>query len=233
MHVRIERLDEVEIGGRLRRGCFRYRARGRGRRDSGEKAHDLLAKRGAFGGVLEHVADTGVPLLGVGIEVVEQQLAHFHFHQIDQLGVLDRVALVEKHQHVGHADLTRQQHVLFGLRHGAIRCGDDQDRAIHLRRAGNHVLDVVGVAGTIHVGVVPVRRLVLDVRGGNGYAAGFFFRRVVDRVKAAEHDLGIVLLQYLGDGRRQRGLAMIDVTDGANVYVRLAAIKFLFRHWSS
>jgi hypothetical protein len=26
---------------------------------------------------------------------------------------------------------------------------------------------------------------------------------------------------------------MIDVTDGAYVHVRLAAIKFLFRHWSS
>src|SRR5438477_7804850 len=28
------------------------------------------------------------------------------------------------------------------------------------------------------------------------------FRSVVDRIKRPEHDLGIVLLQYLGDGRR-------------------------------
>src|SRR5664280_1938636 len=56
--------------------------------------------------------------------------------------------------------------------------------------------------------------------------------RVVDRVEGTEHDLGIVLLQYLGDGRRQRRLAMIDVSDRANVHVRLAAVKFLFRHIS-
>ena len=48
--------------------------------------------------------------------------------------------------------------------------------------------------------------------------------------KRAELDVRIVLLQYLGDGRRQRRLAMIDVPDRPNVYVRLAAIKFLFRH---
>jgi hypothetical protein len=39
-----------------------------------------------------------------------------------------------------------------------------------------------------------------------------------------------MLLQYLRDGRRQRGLAMIDVTNRPHVAVRLVAIKFLFRH---
>jgi hypothetical protein len=103
--------------------------------------------------------------------VLRQQLAHFHLHQVDQLGVLHRVALVQKHQHVGHAHLARQQHVLLGLRHRPVGGRDHQDRAVHLRRAGNHVLDVVGVAGTIHVRVVPVRRLVLHVRRGNRDAA--------------------------------------------------------------
>jgi hypothetical protein len=42
-----------------------------------------------------------------------------------------------------------------------------------------------------------------------------------------------VLLQNLGDGRRQRGLAMIDVPDRAHVAVRLGAFKFLFRHFRS
>jgi hypothetical protein len=39
-----------------------------------------------------------------------------------------------------------------------------------------------------------------------------------------------VLGQHLRDRRRQRRLAMIDVTDRPNVYVRLAAIKFFLRH---
>ena len=36
--------------------------------------------------------------------------------------------------------------------------------AIHLRRARDHVLDVVGVARAIDVGIVPLGRLILDVR---------------------------------------------------------------------
>jgi hypothetical protein len=39
-----------------------------------------------------------------------------------------------------------------------------------------------------------------------------------------------VLRQNLGDGRRQRGLAMVNVTNRPNIAVRLAAIKFFFRH---
>jgi hypothetical protein len=33
--------------------------------------------------------------------VLAQQLAHFHFHQFQQLGVIDHVALVQEHDDVG------------------------------------------------------------------------------------------------------------------------------------
>src|SRR5262245_973206 len=39
---------------------------------------------------------------------------------------------------------------------------------IHLRRPGNHVLDVIRMAGTVDVGVVPFFCLVLDVAGNDG-----------------------------------------------------------------
>jgi hypothetical protein len=39
-----------------------------------------------------------------------------------------------------------------------------------------------------------------------------------------------MLRQHLRDGRRQRRLAMVDVTNRPDVAVRLIAIKFLFRH---
>src|SRR5207253_3055190 len=68
----------------------------------------------------------------------------------------------------GHADLAGEQDVLAGLRHGAVVGGDDEDGAVHLGGAGDHVLDVVGVAGAVDVGVVAVGRLVLDVRHGDG-----------------------------------------------------------------
>ena len=67
-----------------------------------------------------------------------------------------------------HADLTGEQEVFARLRHGAVVGGDDEDGAVHLGGAGDHVLDVVGVAGAVDVGVVPIRRLVLDVGHGDG-----------------------------------------------------------------
>jgi hypothetical protein len=39
-----------------------------------------------------------------------------------------------------------------------------------------------------------------------------------------------MLRQYLRDRRRQRGLAMVNVTNRPDVAVRLIPIKFLFRH---
>ena len=87
---------------------------------------------------------------------------------------------------VRHAHLAGQQNVLARLRHGAVGGRDDQNRAVHLRRAGDHVLDVIGVAGAIDVRVVPVGRLVFDVRRRDRDAAGLFFRRVVDRIERPE-----------------------------------------------
>ena len=57
---------------------------------------------------------------------------------------------------------------------------DHQDGAIHLGRAGDHILDIVGVAGAVDVGVVALGGLVLDVANGDGDAAGALFGRVVD-----------------------------------------------------
>ena len=146
--------------------------------------------------------------------------------------VFHRVALVQEHHDVGHAHLARQQHVLLGLRHRPVGRRHHQNRPVHLRRAGDHVLDVVGVARAVHVRVVTVGRLVLHVRRGDRDAALPLFRRVVDRVERAEHDLRVVLLQYLGDRRRQRRLAVIDVPDRPHVHVRLRTIKFFLRHKS-
>src|SRR6185436_17731072 len=96
----------------------------------------------------------------------------------------------------------------------------------------DHVLDVVGVTGTIHVRVVTILGLVLDVGGGDGDATGFLFRGVVNRVKAAEGNLGIIFAQDFGDGGGQRGFAVIHVANGADVDVWFTAVEFLFCHIS-
>ena len=114
--------------------------------------------------------------------------------------------------------------MLAGLRHRAVGCRANQDRAVHLRCTGDHVLDVVGVAGAVDVGIMAGRRLIFDVRRRNGDAASLFFRSRVDLV------IGLVLAEVLRDRGRQRRLAMVNVTDRANVDVRLVALKLALCH---
>ncbi len=106
--------------------------------------------------------------LVAGELVLVEQFAEFHLDQFEQFGIIDGVDLVEEDDDARHADLAGEQDVLAGLRHGAVVGGDDQDGAVHLGGAGDHVLDVVGVAGAVDVGVVAIRRLVLDVGDGDG-----------------------------------------------------------------
>ena len=76
----------------------------------------------------------------------------------------------------GHVDLAGKQDVLAGLGHGSVGGGDDEDGAVHLGGAGDHVLDEVGVAGAVDVGVVAFFGFVLDVGDGDGDAALPVFR---------------------------------------------------------
>ncbi len=64
--------------------------------------------------------------------------------------------------------------MLASLRHRAVGSGDHQDGAVHLRGAGDHVLDVIGVARAIDVRVVPLGGFILHVRRRDGDSAGNF-----------------------------------------------------------
>src|SRR6185312_15488471 len=165
-----------------------------------------------------------------GVVVLRQKLAHFHLNQLDQLFVFDSIALVQEHDDVRYANLASEKNVLFGLGHRTVGRGYHQDRTVHLCGARDHVLDVVGVARAVDVSIVAVRRLVLYVRGRDRDAALALFRSVVDRVERAELVVRVVLGKYLRDRRGQGRLAVIDVPDRADVYVRLTAIKFFLRH---
>ena len=85
----------------------------------------------------------------------------------------------------GHLDLAGEEDVLPCLGHRAVGRGDDEDGPVHLGGAGDHVLDVVGVARAVDVGVVAGVRLVLDVGDGDGDAPLALLGRVVDRVEGA------------------------------------------------
>ena len=169
--------------------------------------------------------------LVAGETVLREQLAEFQLHQLQQLRVVDQVDLVEEHDQGGHVHLAGQEHVLAGLRHGAVGGRDDEDRPVHLGGPGDHVLDEVGVARAVDVGVVPLLGLVLDVRHGDGHGLG----RVADRAALGDIGVRLELGQPFGglgrqDGAGQRGLAVVNVADGAHVDVRFRTLEYFLRH---
>ncbi len=162
--------------------------------------------------------------------VAAEQFADFHLDEFEEFFVVDHVDLVEEHDDVGHADLTGEQDVLAGLGHGAVGGAAHQDGSVHLGGTGDHVLDVVGVAGAVDVAVVAGGGVVFDVGGVDGDAAGLFFGGLVDLVVGELFDGGVGGGGGEGDRGREGGLAVVDVTDGADVHVRLRAFERTLRH---
>src|SRR3954471_8302903 len=163
--------------------------------------------------------------------VLRQQLADLELDELEDLLVVDHVGLVERDDDVGDADLTGEQHVLLGLRHRTVGRRHHEDGAVHLRRTRDHVLDVVGVTRAVDVRVVALLGLVLDVRDRDRDASLALLRRLVDLVERREGvEVWILVVQNLGDRCRQRRLAMVDVTDGADVDVRLGPLELGLRH---
>jgi hypothetical protein len=162
-----------------------------------------------------------------GVVVGRQKLAHLHLDEFQKLLVIHLVDLVEVDHHERDADLAAEQDVLARLRHRAVGRVHHQDRAVHLRRTRDHVLDVVGVAGAVDMRVVPVRRLVFHMRGRDRDPARLLLRRRVDLVVRLE------LAEILRDRRRQRRLAVVDVADRADVHMRFVAFELCLCHLSS
>src|SRR5438128_734705 len=164
-----------------------------------------------------------------GEVVLRQQLSHLELNEIEQLRVLHHIYLVQEHDHRRHFHLPRQQDVLPRLRHRSVVRRDDEYRPVHLGGTCDHVLDVVSVARTVDVRVVPLLRLVFHVRDRDRNAALALFRRLVDaeEVTIFSH---LLQRQHLRDGRRQRRLTMVDMADRAHVEVWLRAHEFLFGH---
>jgi len=94
-----------------------------------------------------------------------QQIAGLELDEIDQHGIVGGVDLIQEDDEARDADLAREQDMLARLRHWSVESRDERDGAIHLRRAGDHVLHIIGVTGAIDMRVVAVRRRELDMSG--------------------------------------------------------------------
>ena len=129
----------------------------------------------------------------------------------------------------GYADLAGKEYVLTGLGHGAVVGANDQDSAVHLGGARDHVLDIVGMARAVDVGIVALVRLVLDV-GGRDRDAPFLLLGclvyLIERDPAGLAGLG----QAPGDGARQRGLPVIYMSDGSYVDMWFRPFKLFLTH---
>lgn len=146
--------------------------------------------------------------------VAGKQLAHLHLDKLQHLLVLNSIDLVDEDDDSLDADLAGKQQVLAGLGHLTVRGGDDNDGAIHRGGTSDHVLDVIGVARAVDVGVVAVVGLVLDVGGGDGDTTLPLLGGLVNR--GILEEVGVALLGLaLGDGGSQGGLAVVDVANGA------------------
>ena len=200
--------------------------------DSSTAVHQVLDGLDPLRVALERLERRDLDDRSVLVELLgSQQFADLQLDELEQLLVVDRIGLVQGDQNVGHADLAREQHVLTSLRHRAVGGRDHQDRAVHLGGAGDHVLDVVGVARGVDVRVVTLLGLVLHVRDVDRDTALLLFRSLVDVVERRDLiQIGKLVVQNLRDRCGQRRLAVVNVTDGPDVDVRLRPLELRLRH---
>jgi hypothetical protein len=168
----------------------------------------------------------GISLRGI---VGGQQLANLQLHQLQQLGVVHHVDLVHVHNDIGHADLTGKQDVLAGLGHGAVRSRNHDDRTVHLGGAGDHVLDVIGMARAVDVGVVALLGLVLHVGRSDRDAALPFLGSLIYLIKGDPLRLSRIR-EASRNRRRQGGLPMVDMADGADVDMGFLPFELFLSH---
>ena len=212
-----ERLVHVALGGRHEGvDCF----------------HELFDLSNPLRIAFESLQSGNLDDRGVAIEVLGlEQVAAFFLNELQHFLIVDHIGLVEGNQDRRNADLASKQNVLAGLSHRAVGGGDNEDCAVHLSCTGDHVLDVVGVAGGVDVCVVTRLGLVLDVGNVNRNATLTLFRSVVDVFERGELvQFRVLVVQNLGDCCGKRGLAVVNVTDGTDVDVRLAALELGLRH---
>ena len=168
----------------------------------------------------------------VAIELVfAEELADFHLDEVEELGVVDEVNFVEPNNDLGNAHLTSEKDMFASLRHRAVSGGNNEDRAVHLSGTSDHILDEVGMARAIDVRIVALFRLVFDVSDRDRDDLG----SIADGAALCDVRVGLDLGETLArlnseNSGRRGGFTVVDVADGANVYVRFVAFECAFSH---
>ena len=186
-----------------------------------------LACKTCFHCFQSRTADDGSVVSGESVLI--EKFANFHFNEFEKFFVVDLVAFVKEHEDVRNTNLTSKKDVLTSLRHRAVGSSNNEDCAVHLCSTGDHVFDIVGVAGAVNVCIVTLRSFILNVCGVDRDTSCFFFRSFIDFVIL--HRLSFALgCAVHRDCSGKSGFAVVDVTDGTNVNVRLCSFKLCFCH---
>jgi len=162
--------------------------------------------------------------------VFAQQVANFHFNQVNQFVVINQVSLVQEYNDVLNTNLTSQQNVFTSLWHRTVSSSNNQDSTIHLCGTSDHVLNVVGVARGIDVCVVTRFRFVFNVGRVDSDTTFLFFWSVVD-ISVVFSLCQTLFCQNLRDSSSQSSLTMVNVANSTNVYMGFSTfIMFFFSH---
>ncbi len=129
----------------------------------------------------------------------------------------------------GHADYVKNMITGAAQMDGAILVVNAADGPMPQTREHILLARQVGVPRAVHMRIVPRRRLVLHMRRRDRDPASLLLRRLVDGVIRHERRTAR-LRKRLRDRRRQRRLAVINVTNRPDVAMRLRTFKLLFSH---
>ncbi len=162
--------------------------------------------------------------------ILRQKLTSLHLHQLQQLLIINHVSLVQSNNNRRHPNLTSQQHMLPRLRHRTIRSRHHKNRPINLRRTRNHILDVISMTRHIHMRIMPIRRLILNMRHINRDPTLPLLRSLINILKRRRLRTRNPLRQHLRNRRSQRRLPMINMTHGPHIHMRLITLKLLLSH---
>ncbi len=121
--------------------------------------------------------------------------------------------------------------MLLSLSHRAVCRSNNEDSAVHLSRACDHVLNIVGVTRAVNVSIVTLVGLVLNVSGIDRDTSFSFLGSLVDVSIILELSLTLEG-EVLCDSGGKSGLAVVNVTDGTNVNVGFVSFKFSLCHWN-